>query len=425
MKNINYILKEVLIKINPPEIEIKSIEKFLKGFINNLKGKLKTINARAEVFVGGSFAKNTLIKKGLYDIDVFVRFDEKYKEKDISKLLERALKGTRQKYSVIHGSRDYFKIDVDDNFFIELIPVIKVKNPKEAGNITDLSYFHVNYIEKKLNKNMIDDVRLAKAFCHANKCYGAESYINGFSGYALELLIIYYKNFLNFLRAMTRVEDREIIDIEKLYKNKQELIMNMNSAKMSSPIILIDPTYKERNALAALSKETFEEFKKACSNFLKNPKEESFQIKRADLEKIKENANKKKEEFVLLNLETNKQEGDIAGSKLVKFYKHLGEELEKFYKIINKGFEYDGEKNAEAFFVVKSKGEIIFNGPSIKDKKNMRRFKKRHKKTLIKNGKIFAKEKASKNIKEFITDWMSANYQKTVEMSISEIKIEN
>jgi len=388
--NTDSILKEILMGINPPEIEIKSIEKFLKTFINNLKGKLKTINAKAEIFVGGSFAKNTLIKKGLYDIDVFVRFDEKYKEKDISKLLERALKSTRQKYSVIHGSRDYFKIDVDDNFFVELIPVIKVRNPKEAGNITDLSYFHVNYIEKKLNKNMIDDVRLAKAFCHANNCYGAESYINGFSGYALELLIIHYKNFLNFLRAITRIKDREIIDIEKLYKNKQELMMNMNSAKMMSPIILIDPTYKERNALAALSKETFEEFQKTCKEFLKKPDAKDFEIKKADFEKIEKNAKKRKEEFVLLDLETNKQEGDIAGSKLVKFYKHLTEEIKKLYKISNKGFEYDGQKNAKAFFALKNKGEIISNGPSIKDKKNVQKFKKRHKKTFIKNGKIYA-----------------------------------
>lgn len=293
-QNINQILKEVLIKINPSEEDLKDIDKFLKNFINNLGKKLRGMKIGAEVFVGGSFAKNTLIKKGLYDIDVFVRFDEGYKEKDISELLEKALKNIGQKFSKIHGSRDYFKIDVNPNFFIELIPVIKVKKPKEAGNITDLSYFHVNYIEKRLIKNMIDDVRLAKAFSHANNCYGAESYINGFSGYALELLIIYYKNFLNFVRAMARIKDKEIIDIEKHYKNKQELMMNMNSAKMMSPIILIDPTYKERNALAALSKETFGEFKKACSNFLKNPNEKAFEIKKVDLEKIEKNAKKKR-----------------------------------------------------------------------------------------------------------------------------------
>ena len=38
--------------------------------------------------------------------------------------------------------------------------------------------------------------------------------------------------------------------------------MNLNASKLNSPIILIDPTYKQRNTLAALSNETFENFKK-------------------------------------------------------------------------------------------------------------------------------------------------------------------
>jgi len=422
MKKIEEILKEVLKKINPSEEELNSIDKFLKNFTERLGKKLK---GKAEVFVGGSFAKKTMIKKGQYDVDVFVRFEEKYKKEDISKLTENVLREIeKKKIILIHGSRNYFKINVSPVFFVEIIPVMKVKNPKQAENITDLSYFHVNYTKKKLNtEKMIEQVRLAKAFCHANKCYGAESYINGFSGYALELFVYYYKSFLGFVKAMTKIQEKQVIDIEKLYKNKQEIIMNMNSAKMTSPIVLIDPTYKERNALAALSKETFEEFKKTCRQFLKSPSLKSFEVKETNIGNIKKNAQKNKSEFVLIKAETEKQEGDVAGSKLIKFYKHFGEEIEKFYKMNNKGFDYRGEKEAEFFFVVKKKGEIIQQGPNLTDKKNVVVFKKHHKNTFVRGKRIYAKEKFDKNIKEFIKAWKLKNSKKMKEMHITNLEM--
>jgi tRNA CCA-adding enzyme len=424
---IDEILKEVLNKVNPPKEEFDSIDKFVKDFKNKIEEKLKSAKINAEVFVGGSFAKKTLIKKGLYDIDVFVRFDKKYLGKDISKLLEKIIKGNKfGKISRIHGSRDYFKIEPENkNFFIEVIPVLKINNPKEADNVTDLSYFHVNYIRKKLKtEKKLGGARIAKAFCHANKCYGAESYINGFSGYALELLIDYYGDFMSFVKGISKVKDKEIIDADKLYKNKYDITINMNSAKMSSPIVLIDPTFRERNALAALSKETFRNFQETCKKFLKSPSIEMFETEKINLEKIKNKAQKNKYEFILLGAETDKQEGDIAGSKLVKFFKHLSDEIEKFYEIKEKGFEYNGGKTAEFFFVVKKKNEIILSGPEIKDKKeNIKKFRQRHKNIFEKKGRLFAREKVDKKINEFIKDWMNKNSQKILEMYIDVLKI--
>lgn len=425
MNKIKDILKEVLIKVNPSKEELDYINKFLKNFIAELEKKLKSMKIDAEIFVGGSFAKKTLIKKDEYDIDIFVRFDGKYKGKNISELTEKAIrkmKGTG-KIMKIHGSRDYFRIN-ESSFFVEVIPVMKVKNPKNAENITDLSYFHVNYIKHKLKtEKMLEEVRLAKAFCHANKCYGAESYINGFSGYALELLICYYGSFMNFIKAMTKIKGKEIIDIEKLYKNKYEISMNLNSAKMSSPIVIIDPTYKERNALAALSKSTLEKFQEVCRKFLKNPSEKFFEDEKVNLDKIKENAKKNKTDFILLKAKTNKQEGDVAGSKLIKFYRHLGDEIGKFYKIGQNGFEYNGKKESRFFFVVKSKGEILINGPSIEDNKNVNLFKKKHKNTFTKNRRIYTKERVNKNIKEFLRNWKLKNKEKIKEMNITDLEI--
>ena len=422
-KKINSILREVLEKVEPPKEELKIIENSLKEFLEKFEKKLKELKVDAEIFVGGSFAKNTVIKKDYYDIDIFIRFNKKYEDDEISKLTNNVLRGFVN-VSIVHGSRDYFRMKISPSFSIEIIPVIKVKNPRESKNITDLSYSHVNYIKRKLkSKKLLGEIKLAKAFCYANHCYGAESYINGFSGYALELLVHYYGSFLKFIKTISKMEGKTIIDIEKQYKNKAIILMDINNSKLKSPIILIDPTYKQRNALAALSEETFEKFKKSCKKFLKNPSINSFEIKKTDLEKIKRNSKKRKHEFILLEAKTDRQEGDIAGTKLLKFYNHFSQEIETLFEMKNKGFNYNGEKSARYFFVVKPKKEILFSGPKLKDKKNIQMFKKKHKHTFEKKGRIYAKEKIKFNIEKFVDDWKIKNKRKIGEMGVKGLKV--
>jgi len=137
---IDSILKEVLEKIKPPQEDLEFIDSTLKKFLEDLRKRIKKNKIKAELFVGGSFAKGTVILKDYYDVDVFIRFDKKHKE--ISKLTKKILRGVKN-ISIIHGSRDYFRIKKGPNFFIELVPVRKISKPKEAENITDLSYSHV------------------------------------------------------------------------------------------------------------------------------------------------------------------------------------------------------------------------------------------------------------------------------------------
>ena len=54
-------------------------------------------------------------------------------------------------------------------------------------------------------------------------------------------------------------------------------MLNLNESKLQSPIVFVDPTFKERNALAALSRETFEKFKKASKVFLRAPSKRYFE----------------------------------------------------------------------------------------------------------------------------------------------------
>ena len=432
-QTINSVLKEVLEKAQPPREDVELIGNSLKSFLEKFEKSLKKLKIGAEVFVGGSYAKKTMIKKDNYDIDVFVRF---LNSKDnISKLTKKAL-GGMSGVKMVHGSRDYFQVTITKDVFLEVIPVVKVTKPSEAKNITDLSYSHVMYVNRKIReKSVLDDIKLAKVFCYASNCYGAESYIHGFSGYALELLVAHYGSFLKFIRAMaksgghprvypetvsdeTSTRGKIVIDIEKHYKNKLQVMMDINGSKLNSPIILVDPTYKQRNVAAALSEETFLKFQKACVAFLKSPSVKFFELQKIDFEKLREGAKKLGLEFVELEVKTNRQAGDIAGSKLLKFHKHLLGEIARFFQVKKEGFEYSGKKISRGFFVVKSRGEILQEGPSITDLKNVKKFKKEHPKAFVKNHRAYAKEKINFSVESFLKKWATKNSKRMKEMAV-------
>ena len=313
------ILEKVLDKIRLSEKELDNMNRGIKNFVAKIEKKIKQTKTSAGVFVGGSSGKGTVVKRKSQDIDIFVRFNN---EKDIMKL-EKVLVGKIKK---IHGSRDYFKVKFS-KFSFEVVPVLKIKRPEQAKNVTDLSYFHVDYVKKKLNENakLRDEVRLAKAFCFSNNVYGAESYIKGFSGYSLELLVIYYGGFEKMIRELSKVKVNKkklVIDMESQYKNKN-IEEEMNESKLQSPIIFIDPTYKERNVLAGLSYETFYKFQGAGRKFFKKPSEKFFFPQKIN----KKNFN------LILNARTSRQEGDIAGSKLWKFFLLIERQLNRYFVV--------------------------------------------------------------------------------------------
>jgi len=387
-------LKEVLNKqislTKFSENELAEIQKETDKFVGLVKKALKKIKAKAEIFIGGSLAKDTLIKKKIQDIDIFLRFEPNYSEEKIAEVIKK-LKinyGIKKK---IHGSRDYVQFEKGGIVF-ELVPVLKIKKPEQAHNVTDLSFFHVNYIIKQIKKNkkLADEIKLAKAFCFANECYGAESFIRGFSGYGLELLISYYGGFVSWLKSVIKIKDKLIIDPKKFYKNKQEILFDLNESKLESPIVFVDPTFKQRNALAALSGETFCKFQKKVKSFLAKPSLTAF--KRAKIDKKKYN--------LVLVAKTNKQRGDIAGTKLLKFFRYLNRQLKQFFIVGKSAFSYDDKKSGKYYFKIKEKGREIV-GPPVKMREAVLNFKAKHKKTSVKKGRVYAKEK-SVSIKQFL-----------------------
>ena len=404
------VLKSELQKVKPSQEELKQISILSENFLSLLKPELQKI--AADVVLGGSFSKNTLIKKGGYDLDFFVRFKS---DQDASDKLEKALKNTIKKLKSksklyaerLHGSRDYFRIKVNGPvpLSLELVPVLKIKTLKEAKNVTDLSPSHAEYIKKKIKKrlSLADEIRLVKSFCYAQSCYGAESYIKGFSGYALELLTCYYGSFLKLAKAASKWHAKVLIDPSRHYKGKQALLL-LNKAKVESPLILIDPTQPERNATAALSMESFDKFVKNCKEFLKKPSSKFFAEKVIDKEELEKEAKRKKAELIVLKVESNKTKEDVAGAKLLGFFESVHEKIKKEFKVYRAEWAFDAkEKSGEFYFIISPIGEVIIRGPPVAIQKHASRFKKQWHNSFVKNKSLFATRK-SKPLKEILRE---------------------
>lgn len=365
------ILASELEKISLSPEEISRMNKVAKDFIASLKlGGVKA-------FVGGSLAKGTMVnREGKQDIDIFVQFDYSEDISGLEKILKKIkLPGVLKK---VHGSRDYFQVVCDD-LILEVIPVVKNSDPERAENVTDVSLSHVKYIGGEIRKNpaIADEIKLAKAFCQANRCYGAESYIHGFSGYSLEVLVIYFGGFEKFLKNIgarkgvpsklgTKVPfssgKKKVVDPLKYFKSEREVLSELNSSKLQGPLVLVDPTYKYRNVLAGLGSETFEKFLKIKDAFLKSPSLDFFELKPIDIEGMKKMSGR----FVKVELKTDRQKGDIAGTKMKKLLDFFVRQLErKQQRVLAKEFDYDGGQDAQGYLVVIEKPEIESKGPSV------------------------------------------------------------
>ena len=383
------ILKGVLEEIKPDDALKTDVAGKINAVLELIKKKLKD----AKVTLGGSGAKGTWLKLA-NDADIFVCFDyNKYKDKSdqLSDILEKKIKPLFPRLTRLHGSRDYFQFE-KHGFTFEIIPILDIKDAKQAKNITDVSPLHAKWVTKKANKTLRDEIRLTKQFCKANNAYGAESYIRGFSGYMCEVLTIHYGSFLKLARAVSKWKEKEIIDTKKYYKGK-DILMELNKSKTISPLILIDPVQKDRNAAAALSDEKFNNFIQACRKFLKKPSKELFKEKKLTEDGLK----KKSKNVIILKVKTVKRKEDVAGAKLVKAFEYLTAQLEKNdFKIIEKGWDWSKEVDGLLYFII-NKTPLekikIHSGPTIKTKEHVKRFKAKHKTTFTKGNRIFAKVK--------------------------------
>jgi len=425
-KNYYKILNSVL-KENLPD---NKILKIANSVIQKIKNNLKNKGINADVVLGGSVAKDVFLKND-YDCDIFVRFDYKeFKNNDskLSDILEKVLQEFMPKR--IHGSRDYFQFNFNGLNF-EVIPVLKIKNLKQALNIMDYSPLHVNWFNKNANKEIRNCVRLLKLFCKAQKIYGAESFVKGFSGHVIDIISVHYGSFLNVLKAFSKdwVEkfkknEKIVIDVNNYHKGKALFVLN--KSKIQGPLVVIDPIDSFRNASASLSYENFGIFLKAAKDFLEKPSKDFFVVKVFKENDIIEKALKDKRYLLIIKAMPLNKSVDVAGCKLLKAYNFIKSELNKNgFSIEEDGFYWSKhieEPGTFYFFInnpVLSKERII-KGPNIKFKQGVLNFKKNHKKTFEKDGFVWAiEERNIKNIEDLFLNILNSDFLNKCVLSLN------
>jgi tRNA nucleotidyltransferase (CCA-adding enzyme) len=358
---------------------MKAVDEFVK--------ELKELGL--DVHIGGSYAKNTHLEND-FDVDLFVKFPIEDKGKDISKILEEKLK--KFKYERLKGSRDYFRVEKNKHIF-EIVPVLEVN--EKAENITDYSLDHVEWVNENVRNK--DDVRKLKLFLKANKLYGAESHIQGFSGYVCEILIAYYKTFDNLIRKASKWKKNKVVDINKFYENIGDVYNSLNQEKIGK-LIVIDPTDKDRNTVSALSDKNYFKFIKLSKDYLENPKEKFFEKKEFNIKKIR---TKKNEKLIYFTKKIGNVKRD--GAKVMKVYNQIKKLLERNEFKIEKS-EFEVLDKGYIWFVIKEEElseKVKHYGPSVRDKANLESFKKKWKNIEEENGKVYTyADREFKNIKE-------------------------
>ncbi len=401
------IISEALNEIKPNKEE----EKLVLGRANSILSKINKNLRDAKAILGGSGIKGTWLKKD-NDADIFVKFNyKKYKDKgqELANILERHL-NKRFKLIRLHGSRDYFQIK-KDNYTSEIIPILDIKKAEDAKNITDVSPLHASWVNRK-GKEYRDDIRLLKQFCKSARVYGAESYIQGFSGYICEILVIKYKGFANTIKNIARWKDKVIIDVENHWKGKN-IMMELNRSKTYSPLIVIDPVQASRNAAAAIGKEKFDLLRKRAKRFLKNPSKEFFVIKEINEQGLRKKA--KSNILIMVDVVPKKGKVDVIGCKLVKAVEFINQKLEQNdFKVLDHGWYWD--KKAQFHFIVKKErlsNLIERQGPPLKAKDHVKVFRRKYQKTYKKGDKIYTKIKRQyKDPKELIRSLKKEEYLK-------------
>jgi len=268
------ILNDVLKKIRPTLDQRKKFNELSKKILEVTNEKMSKFRGRA--IIAGSLTRDTWLPSK-NEFDVFIIFPKDLSEESleeyglkIGKNVIEVLGGT---WRIEYAQHPYVRGSIGD-VDVDIVPCYEVKSGEEIQSAVDRTPFHVKYLDKKLPRQLSDDVRLLKAFLKANEIYGADTKTEGFSGYICELLIINYGRFESVLRAINDWKPEEIIDVEKYWDEKD--YKKLRKKFKEEILIIIDPVDKNRNAAAAISPENFYKFKKIAKQFLKEPDAEMF-----------------------------------------------------------------------------------------------------------------------------------------------------
>lgn len=317
-----HIFKDVLKKVKPSEKDIKDNQGMFLKIHNYIKKEFKLNSA-----LMGSVAKNTFLK-GDNDLDIFVFFPQgmgretlEKKGLEVGRAVFNKFKG---KYVIEYAEHPYTKGHID-KYEIEIVPAYMVIDTKHLFSAVDRTPFHTEYVKNHLENK--EQVLILKQFLKGIDCYGSDLKTEGFSGYLCEILTIKYGAFDKLIKAAQEWDYQTIIDLNDVYsKGRYD---ELRKKFENQPIIVIDPTDKNRNVAAVLSKEKLAKFIFYARKFYEKPSiAYFFQTKiKIDKNKILKQIRERNTNLVVITFEKPKLIEDILYPQLRRLEKRIVKEI--------------------------------------------------------------------------------------------------
>jgi tRNA nucleotidyltransferase (CCA-adding enzyme) len=353
------------------------------------KAREEAKNYNAEVILAGSLTRDTWLPNK-NEIDVFILFPKTFSNKQLEevglKVGKQIMQSLKGKWVIEYAQHPYVR-GMLNNISIDIVPCYKLEKGEKIISAVDRTQFHVQYLNERLPKQASKEVRLLKQFLKANGLYGADAKTQGFSGYLCELLIIYYKSFLNLLKAAKEWRVREVIDIEQQWKKEE---YNHLKKKFKDEIlIVIDPVDKERNVASAVNAYNFFKFKKLAAQFLAKPKEEFFFPKKKPLtpKEFERLIKNRGTDIIAVIFDAPKVVPDILWPQLRKATKRLESILKEYEFSVLKSDCWSDEKSIAIILLEMQVSRLPqidrIKGPWVFDEKNAKNFAIKHKDDAI------------------------------------------
>lgn len=260
----NTIEEEVLKRVLPSDEERRDVLAMGQRLIQTV-GEVAGVPA----MMTGSVARGTWVR-GDKDIDIFMLFPTEISREELQEKGLAAAYGVVEKFQGTseekYAEHPYLKAIIE-GYDVDLVPCYHVASTAEMKCAVDRTPFHTRYMLDHIG-SLREDVLLLKQFTKGGGVYGSDHMTGGFSGYLCELLILAYGGFTQFIEAASKFRFGEVVDIEGYYPDKKSI-----RKIFPEPLIVIDPTDKNRNVAAALTPTRFSEFMELARDYCAAPHE--------------------------------------------------------------------------------------------------------------------------------------------------------
>lgn len=252
--------EDILKDIKPTEKEQADIDEMSDRLVSFLENACVEEGFDAKIAVVGSVAKHTALK-GKSDIDIFMAFPlsmDEHALKETGLYLAHKCSDEFDGDASHHFASHPYVSTIIDDYEVDLVPCYEIEDGSQLKSAVDRTILHTRYVKANLTDEGADEVLLLKRFMDMTGTYGSEFKVGGFAGYLCELLIIKYGSFEETLRQASDWRYGHVIDLEDYG----------TSNRFKDPLIVIDPTDKNRNVGAALTLIKYAEFIQSARNYL-------------------------------------------------------------------------------------------------------------------------------------------------------------